>query len=388
MAQQGRGDTDERQRAFARVASEIDQYAYALDQARIVSMTDVKGRILYVNDRFCEISGYARAELIGQDHRLLSSGHHPKAFIRDLWRTINQGRVWTGELKNRARDGSFFWVDTTIVPLVDRLGESTTPSRFLAIRTDITERKRIEAELQEKEVMAQFGRMAAVIAHEVKNPLAGISAVLQVIAARLASGPEGSAQAQMLRDAIGRIGGLSDVLASLLELARPRVPSLRETDLLDVVLQAAGMLSERLAASGVDLTIEGPRARVATDPLLMCRSIYDLARHSIAALEEAVGVTDKSLVIRIEERLSDVEISIADNGPALSAAACQDVFKPFFSTRSSGTGLDLAIARQTIGSHGGSVEVASGEGGTTVRVVLPRTRGVVSEAPRGDGRDR
>lgn len=388
MTQRTRPDLDERQRAFAKVASEVDQYAYALDQARIVSMTDVKGRILYVNDRFCEISGYTRPELIGQDHRIINSGHHPQAFIRDLWRTIGQGRVWNGEMKNRARDGSYFWVDTTIVPLMEGEGEAAAPARFLAIRTDITERKRIEGELQEKEVMAQFGRMAAVIAHEVKNPLAGISAVLQVIASRLASGPEGAGQAQMLRDAIARIGGLGDVLASLLELARPRVPSLRQSDLMDIVLQAAGMLSERLEASDVRLTIEGPRALVAADPLLVCRSIYDLARHSIAALEEAVGVPDKALAIRIEERISEVEVTLSDNGPALTPAACEDVFKPFFSTRSSGTGLDLAIARQTIGSHGGSVRVESGEGGTTFHVVLPRTRTVVTETPAGDGRAR
>jgi len=388
MSHRNKDEIDERQRAFARVASEVDQYAYALDQARIVSMTDVKGRILYVNDRFCEISGYGRAELIGQDHRILNSGHHPKAFIRDLWRTIDQGRVWNGEMKNRARDGSHFWVDTTIVPLMEGDGDTATPVRFLSIRTDITERKRIETELQEKEVMAQFGRMAAVIAHEVKNPLAGISAVLQVIASRLATGPEGGSQAHMLRDAIARIGGLSDVLASLLELARPRVPSLRQTDLMEVVLQAAGMLSERLTAGDVRLTIEGPRALVAADPLLVCRSIYDLARHSIAALEEAVGVAEKALVMRIDERISDVEIAIVDNGPALTPAACEDVFKPFFSTRSSGTGLDLAIARQTIGAHGGSVSVESGEGGTMFRVVLPRTRSVVTEAPTGAGRAR
>ena len=149
----------------------LEQIRYALDQAAIVAVTDQRGIISYVNDQFCDISKYAREELIGQDHRIINSGYHPKEFIRGLWRTIAQGKVWRGELRNRAKDGSIYWVDTTIVPLLDVDGK---PRQYLAIRSDITQRKAAEQLLADQAALAQLGQLATVVAHEVRNPLAGV----------------------------------------------------------------------------------------------------------------------------------------------------------------------------------------------------------------------
>lgn len=136
----------------------LTDYKLALDQHTVVSITDALGKITYANDSFCAIYKYSREELIGQDHRIINSHYHSKAFKRDFWQTIASGRVWKGEIKNRAKDGSFYWMDSTIVPF---LGLDGIPYQFMAIGTNVTERRRTEEALRESEERVRLATEAA-----------------------------------------------------------------------------------------------------------------------------------------------------------------------------------------------------------------------------------
>lgn len=337
----------------------LDEIRYALDQAAIVAATDQRGIITYVNDKFCQISKYSRDELLGEDHRIVNSGYHPKEFMRDLWRTIARGSVWRGEIRNRAKDGSFYWVDTTIVPFLDGQGK---PRQYLAIRYDITARKSAEAQLREQAALAQLGQLAAVVAHEVRNPLAGLRASLQVIDRRCEP-RDRSAIAAMIQ----RIDGLNEKVEDLLLYARPKPPRVRSVDvkaLMRDVVKSAQMSTGR---PGPPIPISGDDLRASADPDMLRAALLNITLNAC----QAAGKQDIDVHIAGED--GHCRIAVRDRGPGIPADVRDRVFEPFFTTRTNGTGLGLAIVKRMLELQDGTVTLKDRpQGGTIVEITVPR----------------
>jgi two-component system CheB/CheR fusion protein len=350
--------------ALQRSLKELGDIKYALDQAAIVAITDARGVIRYANDKFCEISKYSREELVGRTHRVINSGYHSREFFRDMWATIASGRVWRGEIRNRAKDGSYYWVDTTIVPFVDERG---APYQYLAIRSDITARKRAEEELRNREALHQLGQMAAVVAHEVKNPLAGIAGALQVIGGRL---PRDSPDREVIASILGRIDSLNERLQDLLLFARPKPLELAPVRLRTLLQETASLLARDPNLQGIRLEITGEDVGVVADRAQLQGVLANLMLNAAQAMEGQGRIQ-----VTLDAADGACRIAVLDEGPGIPGGLRERVFEPFFTTRSHGTGLGLAIARRVVEAHGGTLQLHCPPGGGTVMTVrLPVRR--------------
>jgi two-component system CheB/CheR fusion protein len=348
---------DERGEAIRR-AQDLER---ALDSSAIVAATDVRGDINYVNDTFCQISKYSREELIGRNHRILNSGFHSPEFFKDLWKTIANGKVWRGELRNRAKDGSIYWVDTTIVPFLDDRGK---PHRYVSIRYDITDRKAQELRLRDQAALVQLGRMAAVVAHEVRNPLAGIRGALQVIESRM---DPAARERAVAREIVQRIDTLNSIVEDLLTFARPRPPVLGPVDLQQLSSALDALSQNDPAFARVKVDTDRMNGIVTADAELMKLVLVNLITNSAQAMKGEGRVT-----LTASRDGAWRTIQVADEGPGIPPDVMAHLFEPFFTTKSRGTGLGLATVRRLIEAQGGSVTITCPPGGgTTAAIRLP-----------------
>ena len=340
----------------------------AIDQSAIVAATDQTGKITYVNDKFCEISKYSREELLGHDHRIINSEFHGKDFIRDLWRTIANGRVWRGELRNRAKDGSIYWVDTTIVPFLNERGK---PWQYLSIRSDITQRKAAEERLRAEAALTQLGRMSAVVAHEVRNPLAAVKGGLQVLASRLPSDLPGR---EIITPMITRIDALNRTVQDILTYSKPHQVKRQRLNVGQLLGDVAAITHAAVPAAAIQIR-ETPLI-IAADPEMTRAVLLNLLLNAAYASGERP--------IEVSAALDDrmCEIRVVDRGPGIPAEVREHLFEPFISTRQGGTGLGLAIARRLTQQQGGTIALEDREGGGTIAIVrLPAEYSAAASDP-------
>jgi two-component system CheB/CheR fusion protein len=340
---------------------QLEDLKWALDQSAIVATTDVKGTITYVNDKFCEISKYSRSELLGRNHRIINSGLHSVEFFREMYRTIGAGRVWRDEIRNRAKDGSLYWVDTTIVPTLDAAGK---PLQYVAIRYDITARKTSEDALRAQTALVQLGKMAAIVAHEVRNPLAGIRGAMQVLGGRL---PPGSREAHVVAEVVTRVDTLSEIVDDLLIFARPRPVTPVRVSMADLLGEVTALLRNDPRCAGIRFTIDVADPVVTADAEQLKLVIQNLLLNGAQAMEGRGEIT-----ITGSRTGEWHELRIIDRGPGIPPSVQEHLFEPFFTTKHRGTGLGLATSRRIVENHGGTITLeCSPADGTAAVIRLP-----------------
>jgi len=357
----------------------------ALDQHAIVSVTDLAGRILYANDRFCAISGYSREELVGQNHRIVNSAHHPAAFWKEMWHTIARGETWTGEMCNRTKTRSLYWVKATIVPFRDARGNV---ERYVAIRTDITEQKKREEELIVLRETAEAATQAkssflATMSHEIRTPMNGVLGFTNLLLDSALTTEQREyvqiiqSSGQNLMTLINDLLDYSKVEAGKLDLET--IPYDLEQGAAECLELLASRAAEKHLALAMDYALDAPRQLIG-DPGRVRQVLLNLVANALKFTSTGhvlVSVTRVAALAHQPDQ-AGVRVAVTDTGIGIPKDKQAALFNKFSQADSSttrkfgGTGLGLAISKQLIDLMGGQVGIESAPGaGSTFWFTLP-----------------
>ncbi|MCX6956099.1 MAG: PAS domain S-box protein [Verrucomicrobia bacterium] len=345
--------------------AELARQKFALDQHGIVAITDVRGHFTYVNDRFCAVSRYGRDELLGRHIRLVDSGRHPAEFFAAMHGVIAGGGVWHGEVCNRAKDGSMYWVDTTVVPFTDDGGR---PVSYVTISTDITSRKQLAVSLaQARDEALEASRLKseflATMSHEIRTPM---NAVIGM-AGLLADSDLQPKQAEMARTMLGGAETLMAIINDILDFSRIEAGRMRldaaDFDFRRLVEETVSLLAPRAQENGVELTLEfvsAPTAMLQGDGGRVRQVLTNLVGNAIKFTEVGEVAVTVRTTAKADHR-SRVRVEVRDTGVGIAPEARARLFQPFTQAdgsttrRFGGTGLGLAICRQLVHLMGGEI---------------------------------
>lgn len=349
---------------------ELEFQKYALDQHSIVSITDRAGKILYTNDKFSEVSQYSRDELLGHDHRLLNSGHHSSEFFKSMWATIGHGKVWQDEVKNRRKDGTFYWVDSTIVPFLDDKGKVL---RYVSIRTDITERRAAEKAMQEAKEAAERALkiksdFLANMSHEIRTPMNGIIGMTNLALDTQLSDEQREYVGLVKSSADSLLHIINDILDfSKIESGKMHIEEIEfslESTLRDTMKSLAFRAHQKELELLLQVAPDVPD-RVRGDPGRLRQVIINLVGNAIKFTESG----EIKVLVEREEGAADgrvrLRFAVSDTGIGIPADKFEAIFDSFSQADTSttrrygGTGLGLTISAQLVTLMGGHIQLES-----------------------------
>ena len=337
----------------------LHEIVSTLDRFSIVSITDKNGTITYVNEKFCKISKYSREELIGQNHRILKSGYHPPKFYQGMWKTISSGNTWEGEVKNKAKDGTFYWVKTIIAPIFDQ----AKIKEYVSIRADITEQKELRVELLKAGEMSAIGTLSARLAHDLRNPLSVIKNTIELVKMKIPDLPESVIEdLYRVNRAISR---MTHQIDDVLDFVKPKPLKLERCSVFKILY---GSLERITKPSDVKINMPLNDDTIIGDSEKLEIVFANLITNAIQAISNKGEFN-----IRIMDQKDDVIIEVQDNGTGIAPDVLSKIFDPLFTTRQIGTGLGLVSCKSIVERHEGTIEVKTEVGkGTTFVISLPK----------------
>lgn len=334
-----------------------------------IEITDLNGKIIYVNRAFEVASGYSKEELLGKNPRVFGSGKLPSSFWDKMWATISSGKVWVGEVENRKKNGEPFYTQLLISPILEKDGKV---SGYFAIHRDLTEKRTLERQLIHTQKMESIGTLAAGIAHEVGNPLASISALVQV-AQRNSKDPFVNEKLSLVKSQITRI---SKIIRDLVDFSRPSNYELELTDINKVIIEAVEIT--RVGTKAKDITFETKLSdSIPMLPLIadqIQQVFLNILLNAVDAISEKKEKTNEKISVTSEADSDWLIITFVDTGPGIKEENLNKIFEPFFTTKKEGkgTGLGLWVSYGIVKSFQGDIKVKSKlNEGTTFIINLP-----------------
>lgn len=332
------------------------------NSADAIVAVDAQNRIRTWNEGARRMFGYEAAEALGRDDEMLVPEEGLAEARRLRERVEREGFVRDHEAVRVAKDGRRLTINATSTALRDKAGR---PMGRASILRDVTRVRSLQQELVASQSLAAVGELAATVAHEIKNPLAGISGAIQILAEGT---PPQDARRGVMKEILDQIERLDRTVRDLLIFARPATPAREEVDLVDSLLRAWSLLSAQPAAAGVQFSVEGASGvRVTADPHLLHQVWTNLFQNAVEAMPRGGALT-----VRVQAG-PPAAVEVGDTGAGIPADQLERVFKPFYTTKTRGTGLGLAITRKNLEAHGGRIRAERRpSGGTIFHVEMPR----------------